>query len=236
MARQYQVPGGRFVNETGTKKYQVPGGAYQNESVAAGGNTIAVPLGTLTLTGQVPTIVQSANNVIAVPLGTLTLTGQTPTVVQSANQIVNVPLGTLTLTGQTPTIIQTANNVIAVPLATLVMAGLAPTIPGSTSAGMPVGGVSARVWRQGIQTYLRRIEAESEPEVRAEIKQVKAQAKKSIELIRDTGTLPPIPKLVVKAPDLQFLVERANADILAKAEAELMALEDEEDAIYVLLH
>lgn len=104
-----------------------------------------------------------------------------------------------------------------------------------------VGGVSPRVWRQGIQTYLRRLEAEQEAEVRAEIKQVKAQAKKAI---RETEELPPIPRLVIEQPQFQYLVDRANADILATAEAALRAVqreiarrqeEDDED-IALLLH
>jgi hypothetical protein len=195
------------------------------------------PLGSVPL-GADPVAAAGSGNTIAVPKGSLVLTGFAPTVTVTANQRIAVPAGSLTLSGKVPTVTTTANQTIRVPLGTLTLTGLAPTVTGGTSSApaMPVGGVSARVWRQGIQTYLRRLEAESEPEVRAEIKKVKAQAKKSIELIRDTGTLPPIPKMVVKAPDLQFLVERANADILAKAQAELMALEDEEDAIYVLLH
>lgn len=39
MARQYQIPGGPYINETGTNDYQIPGGPYINETVAAAGIT-----------------------------------------------------------------------------------------------------------------------------------------------------------------------------------------------------
>ena len=35
MAAQRQVPGGAYVNETGTAQYQVPGYQYVNETSAA---------------------------------------------------------------------------------------------------------------------------------------------------------------------------------------------------------
>jgi hypothetical protein len=34
MARQSQIPGGPFVNETGTRQSQIPGGPYINETVS----------------------------------------------------------------------------------------------------------------------------------------------------------------------------------------------------------
>jgi hypothetical protein len=42
MARQYQIPGGPYINETGTRQYQLPGGPYVNETVsAASGSGVA---------------------------------------------------------------------------------------------------------------------------------------------------------------------------------------------------
>ena len=92
------------------------------------GNTINVPLATLTLTGYAPTVTATANNFIDVPKGTLTLTGYTPTVSVSNNQSVSVPNGTLTLTGYAPTINVSDNKNISVPAASLTLTGYAPTI------------------------------------------------------------------------------------------------------------
>jgi hypothetical protein len=33
--RQYQIPGGPFVNETDERQYQIPGGPYINETAGA---------------------------------------------------------------------------------------------------------------------------------------------------------------------------------------------------------
>lgn len=32
MSREYQVPGGPYVNETSSRQYQLPGGSYINET------------------------------------------------------------------------------------------------------------------------------------------------------------------------------------------------------------
>lgn len=37
MARQYQIPGDAFINETGTRQYQIPGGGFINETSGGGG-------------------------------------------------------------------------------------------------------------------------------------------------------------------------------------------------------
>jgi hypothetical protein len=37
MTRQYQVPGGPFISETGARQYQIPGGPYVNETTSAEG-------------------------------------------------------------------------------------------------------------------------------------------------------------------------------------------------------
>lgn len=74
-------------------------------SAPSSGTTIAVPQGSLTLTGNAPTVVATANQRIAVPAGALTLTGNAPTVTTTANQLITIPAGTLTLTGYAPTVI-----------------------------------------------------------------------------------------------------------------------------------
>lgn len=70
----------------------------------------------------------SANNTIAVPLGELTLTGYAPTVSTTAHQTIAVPKGAIVLTGYAPTVVSTSANVIAVPAGSLVLTGYAPTV------------------------------------------------------------------------------------------------------------
>lgn len=50
------------------------------DDLTAGGTTIAVPLGTLSLTGFAPSLPVGGNQTIAVPAGSLTLTGRVPTI------------------------------------------------------------------------------------------------------------------------------------------------------------
>jgi hypothetical protein len=97
-------------------------------SAAAAPQSIAVPLGTLSLTGLVPTVTATANNAIAVPAGTMTLSGKVPTVTATANNAIAVPLATLTLTGNVPTVTATQGNFIAVPAGSLTLNGQVPTV------------------------------------------------------------------------------------------------------------
>jgi len=125
-----------------------------------GSVTITPPAGSLTLTGQVPTVLTTANQTIPVPLGTLTLTGQIPTVSVSNNQTVSVPLGSLTLTGnaptvltpvsiavpagaltltgQIPTVVTTNNQTVNVPSSALTLTGLTPTVLSGTTISVPL--------------------------------------------------------------------------------------------------
>ena len=105
---------------------------------AGGGTVIAVPSGTLTLTGFAPTVVTTVNQFVAVPAGTLTLTGFAPTVQNGVNQVVTVPLGTLTLTGFAPTVVSTANQSVTVPLGSLTLTGFAPTVQNGAAQNVVV--------------------------------------------------------------------------------------------------
>lgn len=97
-------------------------------TVAGAGNTIAVPAGSLTLTGFAPTVTATANQVVAVPAGTLTLAPQTPTVTSSDHQTISVPAGTLTLTANAPTVTASENQSISVPAGALTLTGFEPTV------------------------------------------------------------------------------------------------------------
>lgn len=102
-----------------------------------GGNTIAVPAGALTLSGQTPSVIATANNIVAVPAGALVLSGQTPSVVTTANNQIAVPLATLSLTGLAPTVL--TPNVVLVPAGTLTLAGFAPLIINGNTIAIPLG-------------------------------------------------------------------------------------------------
>jgi hypothetical protein len=104
--------------------------------VAAGGvtnNPLTAPLGTLTLTGLVPTITQG--NSTTAPLGTLTLTGLVPTLTQGHS--VTAPLGTATLTGLVPTFSQPV--ALTAVLGTVTLTGLVPTLTQGNSQTAPLG-------------------------------------------------------------------------------------------------
>lgn len=127
----------RVLSATGTETptWSASGDIDQNFGVllafkdtVAGGNTISVPVGSLTLTGFAPTVVATANQLIAVPSGSLSLTGFAPSVLNGANQVIQVPVGSIVLTGYVPTVVSTANQTIAVPAGSLVITGYAPTV------------------------------------------------------------------------------------------------------------
>jgi hypothetical protein len=86
-------------------------------------NILAAPVGTLTLTGLVPTVTQG--NSLAAALGALTLTGLVPSFTQG-NSLAAV-LGTLTLDGLVPTFAQSGGVTMAAELGTLTLTGLVPT-------------------------------------------------------------------------------------------------------------
>jgi hypothetical protein len=67
--RQAQIPGGGFINETGTRQAQIPGDGFVNETVAAGAS--AALTGTATATINEADIVAGGKTII------LTLTGDT---------------------------------------------------------------------------------------------------------------------------------------------------------------
>ena len=111
---------------------------------AAGGTTVDVPAGALTLTGYAPTVSFTAHQTIAVPAGALTLTGFAPTVSTSAAQTIAVPAASLTLTGFAPTVAATANQAISVPAGSLTLTGYAPTVytTAVTTINVPAGALT----------------------------------------------------------------------------------------------
>jgi hypothetical protein len=103
------------------------------EMGASSGNTIAVPAGSIALTGYVPTVVTTANQIVSVPSGGLVLTGQTPTIVSTDNKTISVPAGSLVFTGNAPAVVASGNMSISVPVGSIVLVGYAPVV--ATSSG-----------------------------------------------------------------------------------------------------
>lgn len=134
-----------------SKRTAAPWGLFEPRRIivpvaaaAPSGNTIAVPVGSLTLTGFAPTVTATANQVVAVPAGTLTLAGQTPTVTSSDHQTISVPAGTLTLTANAPTVAVSANQSISIPAGALTLTGQTPTVAASDnqSVAVPAGALT----------------------------------------------------------------------------------------------
>lgn len=113
-------------------------------SLAAGGTTIAVPKGAITVTGNAPTVVATANQSISVPKGAIVLTGFAPTVNAGASQTIAVPKGALTLTGLAPLVAVGGNQSVAVPKGAIALTGYAPTIQNGANRiiDVPAGGLS----------------------------------------------------------------------------------------------
>lgn len=52
MARQWQIPGGPYLNEDATRQWQIPGAGFVNETSAAGSTTMPADAGSFTLSGK----------------------------------------------------------------------------------------------------------------------------------------------------------------------------------------
>lgn len=114
------------------------------EVQVAAGNSIAVPAGSLTLSGKVPTVSLSDNKQISVPAGSLSVTAFAPTIAVTANQQIAVPAGSLTLTGFAPSVSVSDNKQIAVPAGSLTLTAFAPTVSVSDnkSVAVPAGSLT----------------------------------------------------------------------------------------------
>ena len=73
-----------------------------------------MPVGALTLTGFVPTVVATNNKNITIGLGVLTLVGFNPTVSVTNNLNVSPSLGQLIAAGFVPTVAVTNNNAASI--------------------------------------------------------------------------------------------------------------------------
>lgn len=101
-----------------------------------GGATIDAPTGSITLTGQAPTIDTTNNIPVDVPVGSIALTGQVPIIQTDGSTTIEIPVGNITLTGQVPTLDLTGALVVNVPTGNISLTGQVPVISG------PVGWVN----------------------------------------------------------------------------------------------
>lgn len=144
------------------------------DAPASSGVTVSVPVATLTLTANAPSVTATANQTVSVPAASLTLTGNAPTVTASANQTVAVPAGTLSITGFAPDVQAGAAVSVSVPVGALALTCYAPAVNVSEPAETGAGGG----WALDFGSLEKRIaeEREDRESRRAEIERIYRQA------------------------------------------------------------
>jgi hypothetical protein len=80
------------------------GVAASFEGTGGGGATIDVPVGSMTITGQAPTVIADMNISVNVPVGSVVFTGQEPTILSGSDISISIPSGSITITGNAPSI------------------------------------------------------------------------------------------------------------------------------------
>lgn len=95
---------------------------------AASGVSLVPGADSIVLTGQTPTLAQTANQSVSPAQKAITITGPAPTLAQTANQAVSPAPDTIVLTGLAPTLQQTNGATVSPPADTIVIAGQIPTI------------------------------------------------------------------------------------------------------------
>lgn len=110
----------------------------------AGGVTVEVPSGTISLAGQAPTVTAPNPIAVEIPVGSISLAGQIPTVIADGSVDVEIPVGTISLIGQAPTVTADGSLSIEVPIGSISLVGFAPvvTADGSIQVEVPVGAIS----------------------------------------------------------------------------------------------
>ena len=125
--------------------YQIfPRRSYWVMPGTATGVSVDVPAGSVTYTGQAPTVTTSDNQEVTVPTGSVSYTGYAPTISVGGNQSVEVPVGSIAYTGQVPTVTVSDHQAIDVPVGSVTYTGYAPTVTvaaASPSVEVPVGSV-----------------------------------------------------------------------------------------------
>lgn len=106
-----------------------PRSIYIPISTGGGTNTAINPAaGSVTITGQVPTIDRTANQAVTPSAGSLTITGYAPTITASSGTDISPAAGSLTITGQVPTVSQSAHQSVSPAAGSITVSGYAPSI------------------------------------------------------------------------------------------------------------
>jgi len=173
-----------------------PGRVQSWKPAAAGaGATIAVPTGTLTLTGLAPLVrttglvvvpagslaltglvpLVRTTGLVTVPTGSITLTGFAPSVIIAAGgATVAVPTGTLTLTGQAPTVL--TPRTVAVPVGTLTLAGFAPSVRTTGTVAVPAGALTLTGYSPTVSTITNVLDITHVLDVRRQVRTLRAES------------------------------------------------------------
>lgn len=121
--------------------------------------TSNLPLGTIAVTGQTPTITASDHKTTDLPLGTIAVAGQTPTVTATANKTADLPLGTISVTAQPLTVDTTAHKTSDLPLATITVQGIAPSVTAGANVDvdLPLGTITVAAQTPSVNTTTNQV-------------------------------------------------------------------------------
>ena len=110
MAVQSQIPGGVYLNETGTLQAQIPGSIYANESQSSG-VTISCTVGNATAAGVTATIYQDVN--VSCSVGNATANGSTASI--SNGGTISCTVGNAVAAGSAATITNNPIRIVTEP-------------------------------------------------------------------------------------------------------------------------
>lgn len=86
MARQYQIPGGPVVGETGTRQYQIPGGSVINETVQQESAGVVEPgVGVIVAAGFDPSLSETLHKTVFPEIGSIVIDGRSPSLESRPN-------------------------------------------------------------------------------------------------------------------------------------------------------
>lgn len=106
-------------------------------SVASAGTQVNPGVASITLTGPVPTVAQTANQTVLPGVASIALTGYAPTIAQP--QSVNPGAASVALTGFAPTVAQTLNQFVAPGAASIAFTGYAPGLAQTANQALVPG-------------------------------------------------------------------------------------------------
>lgn len=117
--------------------------------LAGGGSSVSPGAGALAVSGQAPTVAQSANQSLTAGAGSVTLQGFAPTVAQS--QSVAPGVGALTISGFAPAVSQSASGAVAPDAGAVTLTGYAPSIEQPQTAAPGAGALAITGYAPDVQ-------------------------------------------------------------------------------------